>query len=477
MDILSLSMNSKLIVIIVAAIVVIGGVAAYLIMSGAFDKKDVGGYGLKVFGNVDGDNDVDEKDAKLLQDYIDAKEKGTTVPKITTEFADVNNDSKIDSKDVECIKKIASGKATEIRFLDGNGKDMTVSTDISRIGAEYFCNTELCMILGVIDKVVAVDYAPYQLKDFYFQNEAQRDTVLNMHSMNAPDYDLINSYELDILFSFSYDPNLIYTKQTKLVDCDVVYLGLYTPDLIAAENSSYVHGILKAGYILNKVDRAEAYVDWILGQLNYLMDKTKNIAEEDKPHVIMTNYQNSYLSDDTRTNMTLYNKNDPQGQAVIVAGGHNVLQDISESGYSEKGKYSLAVQYDAVFNDDPAVYVDYIFCHTVEYTYAGTAMSGVSHGYCTNDYSDFEAAWTYANNKEMVKAELVGPDYLHIDSGDLRNGCSGGVLLAAYIAKIINPDIFSDLNPYKLHNSYVKEWLGVSGYDVTEDAVVIYKQL
>ncbi len=466
-------MNSKSIVIIVAVIIAIGGIAAFQLLNS--EKKDVGGHGLEIFGNVDGDNDVDEKDATLLEKYIKAIDGDSEAPEITIQFADVNGDSVIDSKDVQCIRDIASGKAEEIRFLDGNGVDMTVSTDIDRIGAEYFCNTELCMILGVMDKVVAVDYAPYQLKDFYFQDEAQRANVKNMASMNNPDYDMLNSYEMDIVFSFSYDADLIATKQAKLVDCDVVYLGLYRPNLIEAEDSAYVHGILKAGYILNKVDRAEAYVDWILGQLDYLMEKTEDIPESEKPHVIMTNYQNSYLSDDARTNMSLYNMNDPQGQAVIVAGGHNVLQDISPEAYS-KG-YSASVQYDAVFNDDPEIYVDYIFCHTVQYTYAGTEMKGVSHGYCTNDYSDFEAAWTYVNNKEMVKSELESPQNLHIDSGDLRNGCSGGVLLAAYIAKIINPDLFEDLDPVSLHNTYVKEWLGVSGYDVSTDAVVIYENI
>jgi hypothetical protein len=48
------------------------------------------------------------------------------------------------------------------------------------------------------------------------------------------------------------------------------------------------------------------------------------------------------------------------------------------------------------------------------------------------------------------------------------------VLLAAYLAKVINADIFADLDPVALHNSYVKDWLGVDGYDVTTQAVVIY---
>ena len=469
-------MNQKVIIVaVIAIIVIVGAAVAVVVLKGGSDKKDVGGYGLEIFGNVDGDNDVDQKDAELLQKYIDAKEKGQTPPPITTALADVNDDGVVNSKDVDEIKTIAKGKATQIHFLDGNGEEMIVSTDIQRIGAEYFCNTELCMILGVIDKVVAVDYAPYQLKDFYFQDETQRANVKNMASMNNPDYDMVNSFDLDVLFSFSYDKDLINTKQTKLVGCDVIYLGLYTPNLVKAENSDYVHGILKAGYLLGKVDRAEAYVDWILGQLDYLTSVTSGIAEEDKPHVIMTNYQNSYLSDDARTNMTLYNYNDPQGQAVIVAGGHNVLQDISEEGYISG--YSKSVQYDAVFNDDPKVFVDYIFCHTVQYTYAGTEMKGVSHGYCTNDYSDFRVAWQTANAKPMVKDELESSHYLHINSGDLRNGCSGGVLLAAYIAKVINGDKFADLDPVALHNSYVKDWLGVSNYDVATQAVVIYENV
>lgn len=471
-------MNNKIIAALAVVIIVAAGCGSavwYMSQSHQSEKSEVGGTGLEVFGNVDKDNDVDAKDADLLQKYLDTPTEGQAAAVVSLgldlTYADVNGDGAVNTKDVAAIRAIDNGSYGEIRFLDGNGQVQSISTDIGRIGAEYFCNVELCMILGVVDKVVAVDYAPYQLKDFYFQDDSQRDSVMNMANMNSPDYPAVNDMNLDVLLSFSYSADLLKTKAEKLIGTDVIYLGFYQPNLLSAANSSYVHGILKTGYIFHKVDRAEDYVNWILQKIDYMNGISSSIPENEKPHVIMTNYQNSYFANaDTKT-LTLYNLNDPQGQACVLAGGHNVLQDIDSKAY--QSGYSAKVQVDAVFNDDADIYVNYIFCYTVEYTYSGVKMSGIDHGYCTSDYTDFKNAWTNVNSRELVKAE-VDSDHVHIDAGDLRNGASGGVLLAAYLAKAINPDKFTALDPVELHNEYVSEWLGVTGYDVVKDAVIIY---
>jgi iron complex transport system substrate-binding protein len=68
---------------------------------------------------------------------------------------------------------------------------------------------------------------------------------------------------------------------------------------------------------------------------------------------------------------------------------------------------------------------------------------------------------------------FVDEDMIHIPAGDFRNGATGGILHAAYIAKAIYPEEFAGLDPVAIHNEYVSTWLGVSGYDVSTDGVFI----
>ena len=146
------------------------------------------------------------------------------------------------------------------------------------------------LILGLKDLVYAVDYAPYQAKEFYF---GANSSVKSLGNMNSPDYDMVSDMDLDILLTFSYSG--AETKQEKLPGVDVIYLGMYRPNVEEPTKSEYFQGILKAGYIFGKVERAQDYMKWLLDIRNMIDEKTSKIAEADKPKVLMTNYTSSYL--------------------------------------------------------------------------------------------------------------------------------------------------------------------------------------
>ena len=54
---------------------------------------------LKIFGNANMDQVIDEKDLAYVKDVIGGKEQ-------TTEFADANNDGKIDAQDIDQIQAL-----------------------------------------------------------------------------------------------------------------------------------------------------------------------------------------------------------------------------------------------------------------------------------------------------------------------------------------------------------------------------------
>ena len=465
-------MNVKIIAIAVVAIMIAAGAAAFVVLSNDKKTKSID-VDLEVFGNADKDWKVDENDAKLVEEYLKAKSDGNSDKvseiegRMSIRFADANNDGVIDKKDVDQIRKIAAGTATHLWFLDGIQKERDIDLDIKRIGCEYFTNTEMMLILGQGDRVAAVDNAPYVFKDFYF-NAKQQAGLKNLVNMSTPDYDLVNSFNLDVLLLFAattgYDE-----KRDKIVGCDVLYLGLYTPDIINTSKSNFIQGILKAGYIFGAVERAEGYTNWVLENRDKMLAIANSIPDKDKPVVGMTNYTSTqYFMTESINTFSLYKPADPLGQAVILAGGRNILDIIKAGGGSA---YAVTVQVDAVFNDDPNVHVDYFFLHMVKYTYGAAINAGVpDHGYAANNTAEIKAAWENVRSHSLITDEQTV-----MIAGDFRNGCTGGVLLAAYVGSTINPEAFSDIDPLKLHQEYI-DWMGIKNYDIHKKGVFMYPE-
>ena len=464
-------MNTKILVIIVAGILVVSGIGiAIFVLNNDDNSRITIDVDLEVFGNADKDSKVDAADAKLIKDYIDAvaagnDDKVSEIEKsLSKDFADANQDGKIDSKDIDQINGILNRTASHIWILDGNQNIRKVNANPERIGCEYYSNTELCLVLGLADRVVAVDNAPYIYKDFYFTAEQQKN-LQNMVNCSVPDYDLINSMDLDTYLLFSGSSA---EKEDKIIDCDVLYLGFYLPDMTNTSKSNFIQGILKAGYIFDAVDRAEKYVEWILGWRDKLLDLSNSIPEADKPVVGMSNYTaNQFFQDDSKNTTSLYKDVDPLGQALTLGGGRNIIEIIKAAPISSS-TFSISVQVDAILNDDPTVHVDYFFLHMVKYTYGASINAGVpDHGYIDTDRTEINAAYQIATNHSLLTDENI-----HLIAGDFRNGCSGGVLLGAYIGKIINPDVYKDIDPIQIHNEFVA-WMGIEGYNVATDGIFI----
>jgi ABC-type Fe3+-hydroxamate transport system substrate-binding protein len=476
-------MKTKVIALVVVAILVVAGIGAVLIFTKNEEKNDaiaLTSVALEVYGNADGDSDVDINDANLLSDYLgkvghvsDADLLNfTEVNHFNKKFADANNDGTIDNADLAQVQVIVDGTAQTLWLLDGLKNERSVKRDISRIGAEYYANTELCLILGQADKVVAVDNAPYIYRGFYF-NSTQQSNLVNMINMNTPDYSFINDLNLDILLTFytnGYD-----VKQTKIIGTDVFYLGLYNPDMSNAEGSNFIQGILKAGYIFGAVERAEAYASWILETRNSLAEIASTIPEDLKPTVLMSNFPNSYFfNPDTKT-ASVYCYTDPLGQACLLGGGKNVAATL----YSDYNtSLSKTTQVDALFNDDNATTIDYIFLHNVKYTFGGTVVAGVpDHGYLAANDAEMAAAWANATSSSHTLLVDLNPNHLYLIAGDFRNGPSGAVLLGAYIGKMINPTYYANVDPIAIHNYYINHWLGIEDFDVSVDGEFIYHSL
>lgn len=456
-------MNAKMITAIVLICIVVAGFASYIIffkgwMSEETNLKEMPKtprFALEVYGNANMDEVVDENDVEFIKQIIEGKVN-------RTEFADANRDGWIDQEDVDQVNAILKGTASYIWIVDGNGDPVKVKLPVNRIGAEYLSNVELMRILGVEDKVVAVDFAPYQLRHFYFPN---RTDLINLVNMYQPDYELVLNSSLDVLFTFSYD---VAEKKQKLPGVDVVFLGLYWPDTMNPSKSRFIQGIMKAGYILGKVDRARAYVDWLLSLMDSIRSKTATLSESQKPRVLMTGMV-GYIKDPTQTTMRTYTFVDPLSQMCMLAGGKPIAEDLPEwLGTS----YYVTVDLEWVMEKDP----EYIFVHTVRYTYGGATLTP-EYGYDVNDTGSLHSVWTDIMSRPLLsEINAVVNNRVYIIAGDFRNNAMGSILGAVYLAKILHPELFADLDPEAVHEEYITNWMRLN-YDLDKCGTFLYPPL
>ncbi|MCW4022543.1 MAG: ABC transporter substrate-binding protein [Candidatus Bathyarchaeota archaeon] len=403
---------------------------------------------LEVYGNADMDDKIDADDVAYLQDII----AGNSAE---TQFADANHDGTIDQTDVDQVNAIINSEATYITLLDGNGELLTVSLPVERIAVEYLSSAELVRILDLQDSVVGIDYAVDQLRSFYFPDNNDIECIGQMYT---PDYEAVLNVDPDVLLTFSESTE---EKTEKLPGVDVVYLGLYYPNVTAPEDSSFVQGILKAGYIFDRVTEAREYVTWILDLTDTLSSVTSNLAESEKPSVFITNYPYSESA-----SVKLYAPIDTLGQVCILAGGANIGETLDSYWNSS----AVTVDAEWLIEANP----EYMFLHTVQYTYSGVAMGDPNHGYNIDDATSIMTCIEdYMSQPAFANIDAVKNGNVYIMAGDFRNNAMGGTLGAVYMAKILHPEEFADLDPEAIQQKYITEFMGLD-YSLDEHGVFLY---
>ncbi len=407
---------------------------------------------LEIYGNANMDDAVDEDDVAYIQKIIAGTANSTT-------YADANKDGAINSNDIAQINAIMNGTASYIILLDGNGALMNISLPKSRIVVEYLSGAEVIRALDLEDYVVGVDYALDQLKSFYFPENGA--SIVNVGKMNNPDYELVLSLDPDCLLTFTKDTA---TKAANLPGVDVIYLGLYYPNVIDPESSSFLQGILKGGYIFNRIDEATTYANWILNITKSLQAISSTITANESQTVFITNYASTWT-----TTVTAYCTNDPLGQGCIVAGGANIAESLP--GYSNSS--SLKVDLEWVIEADP----DYIFLHSVRYTYGGWTNENPAHGYNVNDTTSIANTLSeWASHAEVANLTAVKNNHVYIIAGDFRNNAMGGTLGAVYMAKTLYPDLYATLDPEAIHQEFITRFMRLD-YDLDEQGVFMYPSI
>jgi iron complex transport system substrate-binding protein len=267
-----------------------------------------------------------------------------------------------------------------------------------------------------------------------------------------------------MLLTFSNTPSAISEKASKLPGVDVVFLGLYYPNVTHPEASAFFQGILKAGYIFNKVDKATEYANWLLNLTNTIRDRTSTLTESQKQKVLLTNYPYT-----TSTTIKAYATLDTLGQVCILAGGANIAASLPT--YFNSSSVNIDAEW--IIQQNP----DYIFLHTVRYTFSGVMNADPAQGMDVDDVTSIRnCLQNYTSQPMFASVSAFKNNHVYIIAGDFRNNAMGGVLGAVYLSKVLYPDLFSDWNPQTIHQEYVTRFLRLN-YNLDEHGVFLYPTL
>ena len=312
-------------------------------------------------------------------------------------------------------KHIAETVVETEQVIDGSGETRVIRKPVERVIVEYIDNAELVRILGRGDRIVGVAGYDYIFKKCLMQfPEIRKKPTVGLFWKF--DYEAVLGLSPDLILTFSADNS---EKREKLPGVDVLFLGLYYPDLQMPDKSIFVRGIRTLGRLLDAEARADAYIKWYIDLAEIIKSRTSKIPESEKPKVFITSFPHADLN---TTTFSAYLNKDTLTQAMYLAGGKSISDSLAE--YNE-GCYGIKVDLEWVLEKDP----DVIIMHAVDMV--------DMYGYETDDPSNIEKAMNQlVSRPELAKLKAVKNKRIYLFDGHLRNDASGGIAAAAYMARI-----------------------------------------
>jgi len=393
---------------------------------------------LFIFGNANGDMNIDQQDIDLLNEIAAGKSP-------STDLADANQDGVVDAQDVEQVRKIIDGTASVMWVQDAYGKPVQIKTPVQRIVTLDQMIAENAQVIGVGDKVVGID-----------EKTAKRSIILpkiskvtNVGSSDEPDLETIVKLKPDLVCGIQwFDEELMNKmKSAGLTPLAMIYHG----DI---QNSLGYSKML--GYLTGSPASAERYVNWMGNTLGSIHDKVSGLSDDEKTKVI-------YLY--PRKNGALGSGGDacPTIRTLQFLGANTLTKDTRDTkgAIMDSGSY-FEIDPEVVIKKNPQAIVMEDFDEALGYGFTDRAKA--------QEVLDRIKTRPGFNKIDAVKNNKVYLLDVNIVS---HSNCLG----ALYMAKALYPSLLSDVDPYAIHQEYVDTFLNVPGLDVKKDGLFIYPDI
>jgi len=314
-------------------------------------------------------------------------------------------------------------------IVDSADRTVTIYRPVERIvvPSQYALQTMRSLKLEK-DKIVGVDDSIAK-EDEFFSKFSRLPSVGKW----TLDYEAILSLNPDLMITWMPSKAAEYAE--KLPGIPVVGLYCYKP-------SNYVEEIRKLGYILDKEEEADEFVDFYQDGMDTIKEIVEEIPEEDKPEV----YIEWYGPYETCGEGSGFH------EKIKMAGGNNTFSDLS--GYPE-------VTAEDVIERNPEIIVA-----------RGKMVSGRYN--IGTDISDLIDIRSEVMNR-LALVDAVENEKVYIHYGDVLGGTRHFVGIG-YMAKWFNSTLFKDLDSEAMHQEYLTRFQGLPDDFLDTHGVFVYPE-
>jgi iron complex transport system substrate-binding protein len=234
-------------------------------------------YVLEIYGNANEDATIDMGDVVYTKLAIFGKK-----PK--TELCDAKYDGRINVLDVIQTNLIILGKEKEITVIDTADRIVTVTKPVERLIASIAAQLEMMRSLKIeTNRVVGVNSRSLFTDDsskIFFPEYQDKPTF------NSRDPESVLKLCPDLVIVGPVDSPAGGNQLTDA--CEAAGIPVFRGWLSGTRGLMIVEEMEKFGYILDKKDEAAEFIDWYKGAIvNPVIEKVKEIPEDDKPKVYM----------------------------------------------------------------------------------------------------------------------------------------------------------------------------------------------
>ena len=390
-------------------------------------------YILGVYGNANEDDTIDMRDLtyeKLI--FFGNKPE--------TELADAKYDGKMNPLDFIQIKLIIVDKEKELTLIDSTKRIVTVKKPIERIVVACSDSLELLRAVKLeTNRVVGVASGVQSLGPYGTHYKAFFPEYQDKPTVDSQDLESMLRLDPDMIIIW-VSPQYGATDETidLLKSAGIAVVCAYG----GREEKDMLEDVKRFGYLFEKEDEADEFIDWYESVVNQIKEKVEEIPEEDKPMVYFEGYKKWYISGEDR-------------DRVGSAGGKNIFE--------ERG----IIDAEAVIIRNPEVMVK-------------TPWGCGGYSRDVDDTAELEEIREEITSRpELQKVPAVKGGRVYIISGYITTwgpsaGCRG-FLSIAYMAKWFHPELFEDFDPKAIHQEYLTRFQGLD-IDLDEKGVFVYPE-
>ena len=256
-------MNTKLIAIIAAGIVVVGAAVTVAVTFGgdnsSYDHLDKTGR-LLIYGNADNNDYLDGDDLDLVKDLVKDPSKWD---KTKNPYADTNYDGKIDQADADLLQKFINKESATMYFVSASGEVDKITYPLSKnIGCIHMYPIDACIALGLYEDVKAVTHNV--ITNVQWGDKAKYPETHAFTDIGKPQTDPELALQSGVKTILNHSESDLSKLETAIeaghLDVNVVQLNLslYDPDGPDRNGS-----MLMLGVMFQVEDKAEKYVKFM----------------------------------------------------------------------------------------------------------------------------------------------------------------------------------------------------------------------